>query len=162
LLTSAAGSAQFEIGAATMAIRLAVVDIGETLVDESRMCGEWADWLGMTRLTFFAAPGAVFAAKQHHHQVFGLVRAGIDLLREREARRSHGALACIERHDLYTDAVPTLTRLRAAGLLVGLAGNPPTEAEAEIRALGLSVDLSRHLLAGVSKSRTRHSFAALS
>jgi FMN phosphatase YigB (HAD superfamily) len=36
--------------------------------------------------------------------------------------------------------VPVLTRLRAAGLLIGLAGNQPADAEAEIRALGLSVD----------------------
>jgi HAD superfamily hydrolase (TIGR01509 family) len=123
-----------------MPIRLAVFDVGETLVNESRMWGEWADWLGVTRLTFFAALGAVIAAKQHHHQVFGLVRPGINLLREREARLLHGGLTRIERHDLYPDAMPTLTRLRAAGLLVGLAGNQPTEAEAEIRAMGLAVD----------------------
>ena len=33
-----------------------------------------------------------------------------------------------------------MTRLRAAGVRVGLAGNQPTQAEAEIRALGLAVD----------------------
>ena len=88
-----------------MAIRLVVFDIGETLVDESRMWGEWADWLGVTRLTFFAALGAVIAAKQHHNRVFELVRPGIDLAREREARRAHGGLTRIERCDLYPDAV---------------------------------------------------------
>jgi len=36
--------------------------------------------------------------------------------------------------------VPTLQRLRAAGFLIGLAGNQPADAEAEIRALGLAVD----------------------
>ncbi len=45
-----------------MTIRLVVFDVGETLVDESRMWGEWADWLGVTRLAFFAALGAVIAA----------------------------------------------------------------------------------------------------
>jgi len=123
-----------------MAIRLVVFDIGETLVDESRMWGEWADWLGVTRLTFFAALGAVIAAKRHHNQVYALVRPGIDLAREREARQAHGGLPRIERRDLYPDAVPVLTRLRAAGLSIGLAGNQPADAEAEIRALGLSVD----------------------
>jgi hypothetical protein len=53
--------------------------------------GEWADWLGVTRLTFFAALGAVIAAKQHHSRVFELVRPGIDLAREREARRAQAA-----------------------------------------------------------------------
>jgi FMN phosphatase YigB (HAD superfamily) len=123
-----------------MAIRLVVFDIGETLVDESRMWGEWADWLGVTRLTFFAALGAVIAAGQHHHRAFELVRPGIDLAREREARRAHGGLPRIEKCDLYPDAVPVLTRLRAGGLLIGLAGNQPARAEAEIRALGLSAD----------------------
>jgi HAD superfamily hydrolase (TIGR01549 family) len=123
-----------------MAVRLVVFDVGETLVDESRMWGEWADWLGVTRLTFFAALGAVIAAREHHHQVFELVRPGLDLRREREARQQRGRTTRIERRDLYPDAVPALTRLRAAGLLTGIAGNQPKEAEAEIRALGLPID----------------------
>jgi HAD superfamily hydrolase (TIGR01509 family) len=123
-----------------MAIRAAVFDVGETLVDEGRMWGEWADWLGVSRLTFFAALGAVIAARRHHQDVFGLVRPGIDLRREREARRAQGSSTRIERRDLYPDAVPTLARLRAAGLLIGVAGNQPPQAEAEIRALGLPVD----------------------
>jgi len=121
-------------------IRLVVFDVGETLVDESRMWGEWADWLGVTRLTFFAALGAVIAARQHHHQVFALVRPGIDLAREREARQAHAGRTGIQRRDLYPDVVPTLRRLRAANLLIGLAGNQPADAEAEIMALGLAVD----------------------
>jgi HAD superfamily hydrolase (TIGR01549 family) len=123
-----------------VAIRSVVFDVGETLVDETRMWGEWADWLGVTRLTFFAALGAVIAARQHHHRVFGLVRPGIDLAREREARQAQGGLTRIESRDLYPDAVPTLKRLRTAGLSIGLAGNQPAEAEAQIRALGLAVD----------------------
>jgi FMN phosphatase YigB (HAD superfamily) len=123
-----------------MAIRLAVFDVGETLVDESRIWGEWADWLGVTRLTFFAALGAVIAAGQHHRRVFELVRPGVDIAREREARRLEGGLTHIERRDLYPDAVPALARLRAAGLRVALSGNQSLEAEAEIRALGLAVD----------------------
>src|SRR6266849_10596813 len=122
-----------------MSIRLVVFDIGETLVDESRMWGEWADWLGVTRLTFFAAFGAVIAARQHHNEVFALVRPGIDLAHEREARRMQGGFTRIERRDLYPDAVPVLQRLRAAGFLIGLAGNQPADAEAEIRRLGLAV-----------------------
>jgi HAD superfamily hydrolase (TIGR01549 family) len=123
-----------------MAIRLVVFDVGETLVDESRMWGEWADWLGVTRLTFFAALGAVIAAKQHHHQVFALVRPGTDLASERAARQAQGGLTRIESRDLYPDAVPTLQRLRTDGLSIGLAGNQPEDAEVEIRALGLAVD----------------------
>ena len=121
-----------------MTIRLVVFDVGETLVDESRMWGEWADWLGVTRLTFFAALGAVIAARKHHSGVYELVRPGIDTARERAARA--GSMTRIEARDLYPDAVPCLARLRAGGYRIGLAGNQPAEAEAQIRALGLTVD----------------------
>jgi HAD superfamily hydrolase (TIGR01549 family) len=124
-----------------MAIRAVVFDVGETLIDESRLWGEWADWLGITRLTFFAALGAVIAAKRHHREVFELLRPGIDLARERQARQAQGRLTRIEERDLYPDAVPTLARLRKAGYAIGLAGNQSIEFETEIRALGLAVDL---------------------
>lgn len=121
-----------------MAIRLVVFDVGETLVDETRIWGEWADWLGVGRLAFFAAFGAVIAGRRHHREVYELVRPGIDIAAERAARGD--GMTRIEARDLYPDAVPTLTRLRAAGYGIGLAGNQPADAEVQIRALGLAVD----------------------
>ena len=44
-----------------MPIHTVFFDVGETLLDETRIWGAWADWLGVTRLTFFAALGAVIA-----------------------------------------------------------------------------------------------------
>jgi HAD superfamily hydrolase (TIGR01549 family) len=123
-----------------VAIRLVVFDVGETLVDESRMWGEWADWLGVTRLAFFAALGAVIAGRRHHGEVYALVRPGVDIARERQQREARGTMTRIEARDLYPDAAPALTRLRAAGLRIGLAGNQPANAETQIRALGLAVD----------------------
>jgi HAD superfamily hydrolase (TIGR01549 family) len=123
-----------------MAIRLVVFDVGETLVDESRVWGEWADWLGVTRLAFFAALGAVIAGRKHHSEVYALVRPGIDVARERQVREEQGTMTRIEARDLYPDAIPTLMRLRAMGLRIGLAGNQPADAETQIRALGLAVD----------------------
>ena len=49
-----------------MAIELVAFDVGEVLVDETRQWGEWADRLGVSRLTFAAALGAVIAAGRHH------------------------------------------------------------------------------------------------
>lgn len=121
-----------------MTVRLIVFDVGETLIDESRMWGEWADWLGVTRLAFFAALGGVIWARKHHREVYELVRPGIDIARERAARGN--AMTRIEARDLYPDAAPCLGRLRAAGYRIGLAGNQPADAEAQIRALGLAVD----------------------
>jgi hypothetical protein len=41
--------------------RAVFFDVGETLVDESREYGTWADWLGVPRHSFSAAFGAVIA-----------------------------------------------------------------------------------------------------
>lgn len=70
-------------------IRAVVFDVGETLVDETRQWGAWADWLGVTRLTFFAALGAVIARGEHHRRVFDLVAPGVDIADE-ERRRACG------------------------------------------------------------------------
>jgi HAD superfamily hydrolase (TIGR01549 family) len=135
-----------------MPVRLVVFDVGETLVDETRLWGEWADWLKTTRLGFFAALGAVIAGGRHHRGVFDLVRPGIDLAVERRARQARGNTTRIEARDLYPDAAPVLTELRRRGLRIGLAGNQPEEAEAEIRALGLAVDfVASSTLWGVEK-----------
>ena len=42
-------------------IEAVVLDVGETLVDETREYGTWADWLGIPRHTFSAVFGAVIA-----------------------------------------------------------------------------------------------------
>ena len=42
-----------------MAARWVCLDVGETLIDETRVWSIWADLLGVPRLTFMAAFGAV-------------------------------------------------------------------------------------------------------
>jgi hypothetical protein len=44
-----------------VAIRAVWFDVGETLIDEGREYGTWADWLGVPRHTFSAMFGAVIA-----------------------------------------------------------------------------------------------------
>ena len=68
-----------------MIIHTVFFDIGETLVDETRQWGSWADWLGIPRLTFFAALGGLIERGEHHRRVFELLRPGIDLMHERAA-----------------------------------------------------------------------------
>ena len=41
--------------------RWVVFDVGETLVDETRVWSTWADVVGIPRLTFMAVLGAVIA-----------------------------------------------------------------------------------------------------
>lgn len=123
-----------------MSITAVCFDVGETLVDETRAWGAWADWLGIPRLTFFATLGGVIARGEHHRRVFELARPGLDVARERAAMIAAGAYPPIAATDFYPDAVPCLLALRSAGYRIGLAGNQPAEAEAELRALALPVD----------------------
>jgi HAD superfamily hydrolase (TIGR01549 family) len=103
-----------------MRIRAVFFDVGETLIDESRDWGGWADYLGVSRLSFFAALGATIERGQHHRTVFKLFRPDADF---------------------YPDAIPCLSRLRNEGVLVGIAGNQPLEIERALHALGAPADL---------------------
>ena len=122
-----------------MKVTTVFFDVGETLVDETRQWGGWADWLGVTRLTFFAALGAVIERGEHHRRVFELVRPGIDLARE-QAARAAGQSDLFDKGDFYPDAIGCLEELRRQGYRIGLAGNQPAGAEAALRAMDLPVD----------------------
>src|SRR3954471_9928006 len=124
-----------------MTINVVFFDIGETLVDETRQWGAWADWLGMPRLTFFAVLGGLIERGEHHRRVFELLRPGIDLAHERAARAQAGYVEHFERADFYPDAIPCLEALRRAGYRIGLAGNQPEGVEGVLRAMNLPVDL---------------------
>ena len=56
-----------------MADRWVCLDVGETLIDETRVWATWADVLGVPRLTFMAALGAVVARGGDHRDVFDIV-----------------------------------------------------------------------------------------
>ena len=56
--------------------RWVVLDVGETLIDESRIWAIWADVLGIPRLTFMAVLGAAVAARRR-------VRAHLRRVRDR-------------------------------------------------------------------------------
>jgi len=124
-----------------MPITTVFFDVGETLVDETRQWGGWADWLGIPRLTFFAALGAVIERGQHHRRVFELVCPGMDLAREQAARAAAGHSEHFDRSDFYPDALPCLEALRRQGYRIGLAGNQPEGVEELLRAMELPADL---------------------
>jgi HAD superfamily hydrolase (TIGR01662 family) len=121
-------------------IRAVVFDVGETLVDETRVWSEWADWLGITRLTFLAVLGAVIRRGGDHREPFRILRPDLDIGAERARRAAAGQPDDIRLDDLYPDAVPTLKALAAAGFRVGIAGNQPSRTEAILA--GLDVPLA--------------------
>ncbi|MEW9532119.1 HAD family hydrolase [Microbispora sp. NPDC049125] len=124
-----------------MALEAVFFDVGETLVDETREYGTWADWLGVPRHTFSAVFGAVIARGGDYRETFQLFQPGFDLTRERERRAREGQAETFGEENLYPDARACLAEFRAMGLRVGLAGNQTARAELILRSLGLPVDV---------------------
>jgi HAD superfamily hydrolase (TIGR01662 family) len=116
-------------------------DVGETIVDESREYGTWADWLGIPRHTFSAMFGTIIGQGLDYRETFQRFRPGFDLSAERQRRVDRGEPETFGEEDLYPDARPCLAALRAMGLQVGVAGNQTNRAERILRGLGLPVDV---------------------
>jgi N-acetyl-D-muramate 6-phosphate phosphatase len=124
-----------------MAVVSVVFDVGETLLDDTREFGAWADWIGVSRHTFSAVLGAVTAAGRNNAETFEYFRPGFDLAAERERREQAGAGEAYSDADLYPDVRPALTALREMGLWVGIAGNQTAKAGRILREMGLPADL---------------------
>jgi HAD superfamily hydrolase (TIGR01549 family) len=122
-------------------IRAVVFDIGETLLDDSREFGAWADWIGVPRHTFSAVLGAVTAEGRNNAETFQYFRPGFDLAAERLRREVAGVGEQYGEEDLYPDVRPALSRLREIGLWVGIAGNQTVRAGQILRGLNLPADL---------------------
>lgn len=122
-------------------IRSVFFDVGETIVDESREYGTWADWLGVPRHTFSGVFGGVIATGGDYSETFQHFRPGFDLAAERKLREEAGKPETFDEDDLYPDARPCLAALCSAGLRVGLAGNQTARAEAILRSLELPVHI---------------------
>ena len=112
-----------------------VFDIGETLIDESRLWCSWADWLYIPRLTLLAMIGAGIVTGVQPREVLQRLRPGVDLAAERRRREEAGDPDRFQPADLYPDAAPTLRALHEAGYVIGIAGNQPAGWEDPLRDL---------------------------
>ena len=122
---------------------MAAFDIGETLIDETRIWSRWADRLGITRLSFLGALGAMAAAGRPQRDAFELVRPGIDLdaeLARWAADDPSGLRENFDVDDLYPDVRDCFAGLHRSGIGVVIAGNQPPQAGAALRAMALGVD----------------------
>ena len=120
-----------------MTDRWVCLDIGETLVDETRVWATWARLIGVTPLVLHAAMGAAIAAGGSHTDA--LVRFEprfADRIEEAEA-----AIGPLQPADLYPDALPGLAAFAGAGLRVAVIGNQPARRTPELRALGVAPDV---------------------
>ena len=124
-------------------VAVAAFDIGETLIDETRIWSRWADRLGVTRLTFLGVLGAMAAAGRPHRDAFEVVRPGIVLdeeLARWKAEDPAGLREDFDVDDLYADVRPCFAALHAAGIEVVIAGNQPPQARGALEAMELGVD----------------------
>ena len=123
-----------------MAIRAVCFDVGETLVDETRLWNGWANYLGVSSRVFYSALEELIERNQHHQTIFERFQPGFDLEDARLERAAHGDHDIFNISDLYADALPCLNLLRERGYKVGIAGNQPLAAEQVLRQCGSDVD----------------------
>jgi FMN phosphatase YigB (HAD superfamily) len=124
-----------------MTVRAVCFDVGETLIDETRHWLEWADFLGVPAMTLLTAIGVTMERGQSLRRVFEIFRPDMDPGTARKIRAAQGWAYDFTARDLYPDAIPCLTALRAAGYKVLIAGNQPVEAEAALLRLNVPADL---------------------
>jgi HAD superfamily hydrolase (TIGR01549 family) len=118
--------------------RWVALDVGETLIDETRVWSVWADVLGISRLTLMAALGAEVATHRDHRNAFDIV--GVPGWRDRyeEVESVYGGFNA---DDLYPDALPAVQELCARGYRVAIIANQPARRTPELRVLGFEPDV---------------------
>jgi FMN hydrolase / 5-amino-6-(5-phospho-D-ribitylamino)uracil phosphatase len=117
--------------------RWVVFDVGETLVDETRVWSTWADVVGIPRLTFMAVLGAVIANGGAHQSVFEELGLPHWVDHRDELEASYGAIVD---DDLYPDVRPAMTTLHELGYRMAIFGNQPARRTADLQALELPVE----------------------
>jgi HAD superfamily hydrolase (TIGR01509 family) len=134
----AGDEAEAEAAVLTVAPDVVVLDVGEVLIDETRVFAVWAELLGVSAGTLAAVLGAAVVQGGDHVDAFDHLAPNLDwrgLEAEHEAR--YGGFGP---GDLYPDVAAALTDLRATGVRIVLAGNQPARRSSQLRALDLAVD----------------------
>jgi len=101
-------------------VKAAVFDVGETLVDETRMWEAAADVAGVPRFTLMGVLGGLAARGERHSRVWEILGVA-------------PPASTWDSGDFYADALPCLDELRSRGLLVGAVGNTPAATEELLR-----------------------------
>ncbi|NUS06084.1 MAG: HAD family hydrolase [Nonomuraea sp.] len=143
-------------------MKAVVLDVGETLIDETRIWSRWADRLGVSRFVLMGALGGMAALDRSHREAFELVRPGLDVEAEAAAWERddpYGLRNHFDADDLYPDVRDALAALRAAGYQVIVAGNQPRRAFDALVAMDLPVD-SVHTSDGWGLSKPAPEFFA--
>jgi FMN phosphatase YigB (HAD superfamily) len=113
-------------------VQAVVFDIGETLVDETRHWSAVAQYAGIPELTLMGVLGGLIERREHQRSLFGFLNI--------ESIDPNIFGYRIEARDLYQDTIPVLRQLRTGGYRIGITGNQPAGAAAQIAELGLPLD----------------------
>ncbi|GHJ44430.1 hypothetical protein Cs7R123_17720 [Catellatospora sp. TT07R-123] len=124
-------------------IKAVVFDVGETLIDETRIWSRWADRLGVPRFAMLGLLGGMAALDRPYGDAFAMVRPGLDVEAEMAAwavEEPDSLRENFDELDLYPDVKPAFARLRDRGLAVIVAGNQPPQAKAALERMDLPAD----------------------
>lgn len=121
-----------------MTARWVILDVGETVIDETRVWSIWADMLGIPRLTFMAGFGATLARGGEHRNVFELFDVPDWAARWPAHEATYGGF---QAHDLYPDAILAMEALRGRGYRLAVIGNQPASRTEQLRALGVAAEV---------------------
>lgn len=124
-------------------IKAVFFDLGGTLLDETRFYEVWASWLRSDTKEFLAELEALAAEGKDHRLLFERFSPDSDLDSLIRRREDAGDPPRFLPEDLYPDARSCLDQLKAAGYIVGVAGNQGMFKDDLAKAVGLDVDVSR-------------------
>lgn len=118
--------------------RWVCLDVGETLIDETRFWTVWAEVLGIPVMTLMAAFGAIVDRGRYHAEVFDLLGVPDWQARVQEVELRVGGF---QAQDLYPDALPAIAALQGAGYRIAVIANQPAIRDAQLRAVGVAPEV---------------------
>jgi HAD superfamily hydrolase (TIGR01549 family) len=120
-------------------VNTVLFDVGETLVDETRMWARWAQWLGVPEFTLYGVLGGLAARGEDHRRFVELLKPGVSFEQERAAKEAAGQ-GWAEEIELYADALPCLRALHDEGWTIVVGGNQPATFQRLVEELDLPVE----------------------
>lgn len=117
------------------------MDVGETLIDETRIFRTWAEILEIPQFTLMAVLGGSISNEvkpEDWRHFFELLQQPEWSARQPEVEERFGGFSP---EDLYPDALRALQGLKAAGYRLAITANQPARRHEELRAIGVDVEV---------------------
>ena len=115
-----------------------VLDVGETLIDESRLWETWADELSIPRMTFMSAFGAIVERGLEYQHITDYFPVDDWRIHRHSVEARYGGF---QPQDLYPDVLPSLALFRAQGHRMAIIGNQPAQRNQQLRAIGVDAEV---------------------